>query len=92
MSEPNAVDSFTPIAKAQGSTPAEVHLQGLCEKNFLSLWSHARPFRDQGSGKEICDLLVVLGDDVIIFSDKHCLLTPKHSLALRLQAQEWNLC
>lgn len=85
MSDPNAVESFTPIAKGQGSTPAEMYLQGLCEKNFLSLWSYARPFRDQGSGKEICDLLVVLGDDVIIFSDKHCLLTPKHSLEVDWQ-------
>lgn len=71
-----------PITKAEGSTPAERYLQRLCEKNFLSLWSYARPYRDQGGHKEICDLVVVMGDDVIIFSDKHCLLTPKKTLEI----------
>lgn len=56
-----------PIVRAAGSTPAERYLQRLCEKNFLSLWSYARPYRDQGGRKEICDLVVVMGDDVIIF-------------------------
>jgi hypothetical protein len=36
------------------------------------LWSHPRPFRKEKQPKEVCDLLVVLGDDVIIFSDKQC--------------------
>lgn len=85
MSEPSSASAFTPISKVQGSTAAEIYLQGLCERNFLSLWSYARPFRDQGGGKEICDLLVVLGHDVIIFSDKHCLLTPSHSLEVDWQ-------
>jgi hypothetical protein len=61
-----------PVRKSSGSTPAERYLERLCEKNFLSLWSYPRPFRDQGGGKELCDLLVVLGNDVIVFSDKHC--------------------
>jgi SEC-C motif len=70
------------IEKSSGGTPSEKYLERLCEKNFLSLWSYPRPFRDQGGGKELCDLLVVCGDDVIIFSDKHCVLEPKTNLDL----------
>jgi len=65
----------TVVPRLSGSTPTERYLQDICDKSFLSLWSHARPHRDQGGGKELCDLLVVAGEDVIIFSDKHCTLT-----------------
>ena len=46
-------------------------------RTFLSLWSYPGVFRDQGVsaqgvGKEICDLLVVFDNHVIIFSDKDC--------------------
>lgn len=68
-----------------GVTPAERYLEGLCQKNFLSLWSYPRPFRDQGGNKELCDLLVVMGDDVIVFSDKHCVLEPKKTLEIDWQ-------
>jgi hypothetical protein len=66
-----------PIRKSQGVTPAERYLGTLCEKTFLSLWSYPGVFRDQRAGartegKEVCDLLVVFGDDVLIFADKHC--------------------
>ena len=66
-----------PIIKSEGTNPAESFLSGLCEDTFLSLWSYPRVFRDQGKkgagdGKELCDLLVVFGDDIIIFSDKYC--------------------
>lgn len=66
-----------PVIKARGINPAESFLSKLCEDTFLSLWSYPRVFRDQGKkgsgdGKELCDLLVVFGDDVIIFSDKYC--------------------
>jgi len=70
----------SPITKSSGSTPAERYLEALCERNFLSLWSYPRPFRNQGGNKELCDLLVVMGDDVIVFSDKHCVLKPKSTL------------
>lgn len=70
------------MRKSSGSTPAERYLEALCERSFLSLWSYPRPFRDQGGGKELCDLLVVMGDDVVVFSDKHCVLEPKKSLGL----------
>jgi hypothetical protein len=69
-----------PIQKADGVTVAEKYLAGLCEKSFLSLWSYPGVYRDEGKpqigghGKEICDLLVVFDQQVIIFSDKDCRL------------------
>jgi hypothetical protein len=63
--------------RAEGVTPAERYLQSLCERSFLTLWSYPSVFRDQktggkGDGKELCDLLVVFGEDILIFSDKSC--------------------
>lgn len=68
---------FAVVTRAEGITPAERYLQRLCERSFLSLWSYAGVFQDKkqnskGDGKELCDLLVVFGDDVLIFSDKSC--------------------
>lgn len=68
---------FPVVVRAEGVTPGERYLQRLCERSFLSLWSHASVFRDQrtgskGDGKELCDLLVVFGYSVLIFSDKSC--------------------
>lgn len=79
MSEPQDANDAV-IQKTSGITPSEQYLAELCERNFLSLWSYPRPFRDQGGGKELCDLLVVMGNDVIIFSDKHCTLEPRQTL------------
>src|SRR5260370_9927798 len=63
------------VVRAQGVTADERYLQLLCDRSFLSLWSYPTPFRDQkvggkGDGKELCDLLVVFGDDILIFSAK----------------------
>ena len=66
------------IHKADGVTGAERRLKILCERTFLSLWSYPSVYRDQGKqsigreGKEVCDLLVVFENHVIIFSDKDC--------------------
>ena len=65
------------IEKSSGVTESERRLAQLAEGSFLSLWCYSNLFRDQGQksngdGKEICDLLVVFGDDIIIFSDKSC--------------------
>jgi len=43
--------------------------------------------KEGGHGKEICDLLVVFDEHVIIFSDKHCEL--KNSGNLSLDWQRW---
>lgn len=66
-----------PIVKATGVTASERVLAQLCEHTFLSLWSYPAVYRDQRAGKktegkEVCDVLVVFGNHVIIFSDKHC--------------------
>jgi len=71
-------DNSSLIFRADGTTPAERYLKRLCDKSFLSMWSYAGVHRDQGhnkkggDGKEICDLLVVFKDHIIIFSDKDC--------------------
>ena len=60
------------------TTPSEKYLQKLCEHTFFSLWSYPAVYKDQGRkggkghGREVCDLLVVFGDRLIVFSDKFC--------------------
>jgi hypothetical protein len=66
-----------PVIKSESTNASESFLYALCKNNFLSLWSYPRVFRNQGKvgngdGKELCDLLVLCGDDIIIFSDKYC--------------------
>jgi len=56
----------------------------------LSLWSYPGIYRDQGTsktreGKEVCDLLVVFQDHIIIFSDKDCEFPDTGNLEL-----DWN--
>lgn len=67
--------AVTPIVRGEGTTRSERILAKLGEASFLNLWTYPSPYRDkklrgEGDGKELCDLLVVCGDDVIIFSDK----------------------
>lgn len=78
-----------PIQKGTGFTEAERYLQRLCSSSFLSLWSYPSVFRDQGdgNGKEVCDLLVVFGDDVLIFADKQCAFS--RSANLQLDWSRW---
>jgi len=64
-----------PVKKAEGVTESERYLAKLADKSFLNLWSYPSLFRDQkqatkGDGKELCDLLVVCGRHIIIFSEK----------------------
>jgi hypothetical protein len=64
------------IVRGSGITPSEKYLAKLADKTFLNLWSYPNLFinkKEGGTGvgkKELCDLLVVCGDDIIIFSDK----------------------
>ncbi len=69
----------TPLfRRAIGITPSERYLKYLCDRSFLSLWSYPGVYRDQGVtsvrriGKELCDMLVVFENHIIIFSDKYC--------------------
>jgi hypothetical protein len=75
------MDEKTPWEKAsevEGTTDSERALTRLAKKAFLSLWSYSNVFTDEGrsngkgDGKELCDLLVVFGNDILLFSDKEC--------------------
>lgn len=65
-------------ADSEGTTESERVLVRLARKTFLSLWSYPNVFSDEGKshgkgdGKELVDLLVVFGNDVLLFSDKSC--------------------
>lgn len=64
-------------AAAEGTTESERVLTKLAKRAFLSLWSYPNIYTDvgrpgPGDGKELCDLLVVFGNDVLLFSDKDC--------------------
>lgn len=73
---------------------SEHFVHRLAEKTFLQLWSYTNPTRDQGrteqqrEGKELCDLLVVCGDDVIIFSIKESLF--RNSGDTNLDWKRWH--
>lgn len=66
------------ILRGEGVTESERYLADLADRAFLRLWSYPNVFVDRRDGKnsknrqgkELCDLLVVCGDDVIVFSDK----------------------
>jgi hypothetical protein len=63
------------IIRGQGVTLSERYLAKIADKSFLNLWSYPNTFIDKqsggkGNGKELCDLLVVCGDHILIFSDK----------------------
>lgn len=63
-----------------GVTDSERYLGVLARKAFLSFWSFQNPFTDESGSRELCDLLVVFGNDVIIFSDKYCNFSNKHNV------------
>lgn len=80
-STPKYSAAWTKSRATGGSTESERYLGRLAQKAFLSLWSYSNVYTDEGrrgcgSGKEFCDLLVVFGNDVILFSDKHCKYVP----------------
>ena len=76
------------LSNAEGVTDSERLLMRLCRKSFLSLWAHANLHTAQdmrqgkGSAKEFADVLVVFGDDVIVFSDKHIEFQKDKDLAI----------
>jgi hypothetical protein len=57
------------IERGVGVNETEKNLAALADKIFLNLWSYPNLYGSPG--KELCDLLVVCGDDVLIFSDKN---------------------
>jgi hypothetical protein len=73
------------------SAPASVsehHLHTLAQHAFLRLWSYPNLYHCKGAktpcgpAKELCDLLIVFGSDLVVFSDKHCQLDTGHNPAL----------
>lgn len=66
------------VEQETGITPSERYLGKLCRASFLSLWSYPNLYTDKGVtdrnrlGKELCDLLVIFENNVVIFSDKSC--------------------
>lgn len=56
--------------RSAGITSSEQILGRFARRSFLSLWSHSNVHR--APAKELCDLLVVFDDHVVIFSDKTC--------------------
>jgi hypothetical protein len=71
---------------SSGTTASERYLTALCRHSFLSPWSFANVFKQPG--QEFCDLLVVFGSDVIIFSDKSCKF--KETGNIELDWSRWN--
>lgn len=59
-----------------GFTDDEKILSALGNSSFLQMWTWPNLFRDQGKfsnssdGKEICDLTVIFGNTIVLFSDK----------------------
>lgn len=71
----SATEADTKVFKSRGSTASERLLADLGDQAFLNLWSYPNLFYEKkqngkGDGKELCDMLAVCGDDVVIFSDK----------------------
>lgn len=65
------------LRTAAGKTASESKLLQLARCSMLSLWSIPGPYTEEGlarcgAGTELCDLMVIFGDDVLLFSDKDC--------------------
>lgn len=75
---PSNENPWSTLKTASGTTPTESELLRLARSSFLSLWSFPNVYTDEGrhgpnsDGKELCDLMVVFGNDVLLFSDKNC--------------------
>ncbi len=54
--------------RAGGLTASERILAEIADRSFLKLWTYPNPFREQN--QELVDLIVVFGEDVLLFSDK----------------------
>lgn len=66
------------MKKSIGTNSAEKYLSSLGEKNFLSLWSYPNVF--YAPAKELADLLIICGNDIIIFQDKWSVFPEKGDL------------
>ncbi len=81
MSPDESKEKLPVVVRAEGASRRRSGISSACViSRFFRFWSYP-VFRDQkanrngddkGDGKELCDLLVVFGNDVLIFSDKSC--------------------
>lgn len=53
---------------SSGLTPSEKFVASLCQRSFLTLWTHPNPKGKKG--KELCDCLIVCGAHVVVISVK----------------------
>jgi len=67
-------------------TASEKLLAELCERTFLSMWSHPTPVRTDNQ-KELCDLLVINEPYVLIFSVKAVEIDAKTDL--KVSVDRW---
>ena len=76
------------LAESEGVNESERILTQLCRRSFLQLWSQTNVHTDEGfkdgkgGTKELCDALVVFGNDVIVFSDKHVVFQADKTIAI----------
>lgn len=61
-------------------TPSESYVAGLCEKSFLPFSSFASPLGKKG--KELCDVLIVCGNTIILISVKDISLSMHNDRAI----------
>jgi hypothetical protein len=66
--------------------PTEEFVAKFCLRTFLSLWGFANP-ASAAKGKELCDYLVVFGDNVLIFSVKN--ITMKEGGVDQISRDRW---
>lgn len=58
------------IQRDTSFTESEKLVNELGVKSFLRFWIWPNLFRDQENGKEVCDLIIVFGNDILLISDK----------------------
>lgn len=56
-------------------TKTEKFVSDLCKLTFLPIWSYPNPIGKKG--KELCDILIVCGNDIIIISVKEIIIESK---------------
>ncbi|HEX6981542.1 MAG TPA: hypothetical protein VF181_02170 [Balneolaceae bacterium] len=66
-------------------TESEKYVFEITSKSFLSLWSYPNPTGKKG--KELCDILIVCGNDVIVISVKD--ITPTDSGSIKTDWNRW---
>lgn len=67
------------IEKGIPVNTTEKNLSDLCDLAFLKLWSFPNPYKEPG--KELCDVLVVFDNNIIIFSVKNIKYNENKGLA-----------